>query len=145
MIFLDEPWNYSSIFVADCEKTAETVERLFQYIWNAAENYSDKTLDFFEVVLDPSSFGRTVENIFYLSFLVRDGYIHLFLDENKLPAIKPQKNPKEYAASKMTLSKNGDGSSDGAEGNQLVIGLNMEEWKLLCDEWKIETAFFERL
>ena len=127
--------------ISDCEKTAETVERLFNSIWNAAQNYTDQTLDFFEVVLDPSSFGRTIENIFYLSFLVRDGYIHLFLDETKLPAIKPQRNPKEYAAAKITSSSNNDPEG----GNQLVIGLTMKDWKLLCEEWKVETAFFKRL
>jgi hypothetical protein len=44
-------------------------------------------LAFFNFVINPWSFGQTVENMFYTSFLVRDGNIGVTLDERGLPYI----------------------------------------------------------
>ena len=38
-------------------------------------------MNFFEFVINPDSFSQSVENIFYLSFLIRDGKAKIFIDE----------------------------------------------------------------
>ena len=35
----------------------------------------------FECIINPTSFGQSVENLFYLSFLIRDGVVSLDIDE----------------------------------------------------------------
>jgi hypothetical protein len=44
-------------------------------------------IDFIKFVVNPSSFGQTVENIFYVSFLIRDGRVEVDYDELGLPAL----------------------------------------------------------
>ena len=44
-------------------------------------------IDLLRFVVNPHSFGQTVENMFYVSFLIRDGYVKVDFDENGLPAL----------------------------------------------------------
>lgn len=44
-------------------------------------------IDLLRFVVNPRSFGQTVENMFYVSFLIREGSVKLEFDDNGLPAI----------------------------------------------------------
>ncbi|KHN98875.1 Nse4 [Metarhizium album ARSEF 1941] len=44
-------------------------------------------IDLMRFVVNPKSFGQTVENIFYVSFLIRDGRVEIDFDEFDLPAL----------------------------------------------------------
>jgi hypothetical protein len=44
-------------------------------------------IDLMRFVVNPKSFGQTVENIFYVSFLIRDGRILIDFDENDMPSL----------------------------------------------------------
>ena len=44
-------------------------------------------INLFEFVINPTSFGQTIENIFYLSFSVRDARAKIEDDANGLPVV----------------------------------------------------------
>lgn len=44
-------------------------------------------IDLMRFVVNPKSFGQTIENMFYVSFLIRDGRVQIEYDENELPAL----------------------------------------------------------
>jgi hypothetical protein len=47
----------------------------------------NQEVSLFEFAINPHSFGQTVENLFYISFLVRDGFVQVSFDDDGLPTI----------------------------------------------------------
>ncbi|CAJ1067759.1 non-structural maintenance of chromosomes element 4 homolog A [Xyrichtys novacula] len=81
-------------------------------------------ISYYEFVIDPDSFSRTVENIFHTSFLIRDGLARMYLDEDKLPCIAPVEEGEAEAAE----------SSNRKQG---IVSINPKIWKELIDAFDI--------
>ncbi|NXA73926.1 NSE4A protein, partial [Thryothorus ludovicianus] len=99
------------------EATEKEVERILRILQTHFENDPNTPISFFDFVIDPNSFARTVENMFHVSFLIKDGLARIKLDEDELPVIEPVK-PSE-------------GEEDVISGarNQVVITLDQKEWQ----------------
>lgn len=54
-------------------------------------------IDLLRFVVNPQSFGQTVENMFYVSFLIRDGRIKIDFDGNQLPTLRKSFPPNEFS------------------------------------------------
>ncbi|NXP19860.1 NSE4A protein, partial [Scytalopus superciliaris] len=100
------------------EATEKEVERILGILQTLFENDPDTPISFFDFVIDPNSFARTVENMFHVSFLIRDGLAEIKLDDDELPVIEPTKSRKgvEY-------------NQESGARNQVVISLTQQEWK----------------
>ncbi|NXG21347.1 NSE4A protein, partial [Grallaria varia] len=99
------------------EATEKEVERILGILQTLFENDPDTPISFFDFVVDPNSFARTVENMFHVSFLIRDGLAEIKLDDDELPVIEP------------TKSRKGEYSQEPGARNQVVISLTQQEWK----------------
>lgn len=61
-------------------KDEDSVERTVRKIRKLITCYckeAGKPLDFFQLILHPHDFGRTIRNMLYISFLVKDGVVKL--------------------------------------------------------------------
>ena len=65
------------------EEMNEKVERLLAKHMITA----DDGIFYFPFVINPHSFGQTIENLFYVSFLIKDSTAGIHLDENGLPVL----------------------------------------------------------
>ncbi|XP_010002297.1 PREDICTED: non-structural maintenance of chromosomes element 4 homolog A [Chaetura pelagica] len=108
------------------EATEKEVERILGLLQTHFKNDPDTPISFFDLVIDPNSFARTVENIFHVSFIIRDGFARIKLDEDKLAIIEPSKDNERKA----------DHRSAGAR-NQVVIALSHQEWKEIVETYEI--------
>ncbi|OJD16691.1 hypothetical protein AJ78_03161 [Emergomyces pasteurianus Ep9510] len=87
----------------------------------------DGGVPLFRFCINPKSFGQTVENLFYISFLVRDGSVGISLDSNELPTLLPSQPAAPSEAQAKKLKK-----------HQTVFSLDFETWEKLIEVFDIQ-------
>ena len=89
----------------------------------------DGCVPLFDFCVNPRSFGQTVENLFYVSFLIKEGSVGLNLDCRGLPTLG-------CAESEPTEAQQGKGSSR----NQAVFALDFEMWEAIIESHGIKKS-----
>ncbi|XP_047001908.1 EP300-interacting inhibitor of differentiation 3 [Schistocerca americana] len=120
--------------VTTLEKEETEIQKVLQRmikVLHAESGKSKKPVSYFHFVVDPKSFSRTVENMFHVSFLVRDGVVLLTLDENNVPVLVPVSSS-EIARREKT----------GITRKQLIIDITMDDWQYLIKEFDIQQPLF---
>ncbi|XP_044296319.1 non-structural maintenance of chromosomes element 4 homolog A isoform X2 [Varanus komodoensis] len=107
------------------EATEKEVERILGYLQAYYAEDPHTPISFLEFVTDPDSFARTVENMFHVSFLVKDGHARIMLDQDKLPIIEPL-HPEE-----------GENDQDTQVRKQAVISISYQEWQKTVETFGI--------
>ena len=92
-----------------------------------------KPINFFKFVLHPSSFGASIENMFHVSFLIKENKVTVRIcKETKMPLIEPLATKKKEKESTEELGK-----------FQVVMNISFQEWKDLVTGLEIKTAMLE--
>ncbi|RMX90552.1 hypothetical protein D0869_00073 [Hortaea werneckii] len=88
---------------------------------------TDGGVRLFDWVINPRSFGQTVENLFYTSFLIKEGAVGIsFADEGRTPSLLPTR-PSSLAEQRVK----------GTEKHQAVLALDYAVWRQLIDLYEI--------
>ncbi|KAK0513080.1 hypothetical protein JMJ35_004066 [Cladonia borealis] len=108
------------------DDTPEEVTRALMTKYGVAD---DEGVPFFHFVVNPKSFGQTVENIFYVSFLIRDGAAGFGNDSNMLPTLHATEPRSKEEIQEQNISK-----------QQAVFQIDFEWWENIIDAFEIEES-----
>lgn len=89
-------------------------------------------VNLFRFVINPHSFSDTVENLFYVSFLIRDGLAALDTENEK-------DEPMLFSCESATKEDH----DNGVRRRQIVLELDMPVWRQLIEEYDIRTSMIE--
>lgn len=108
------------------EATEKEVERILGLLQTYFREDPDTPMSFFDFVVDPHSFPRTVENIFHVSFIIRDGFARIRLDQDRLPIIEPVINEESEGIEQNTQIR-----------SQGIIALSYRDWEEIVKTFEI--------
>lgn len=113
------------------KQTEQLVTQVFRALVVNYKKARRMPIDYFRFVLDPDSFGSSIENMFHVSFLVKEGKAAISLsEETGLPVIRPV----------------GTNDLEGQEEmkNQVVMNITMEDWAMMVDNLGIGESLIKR-
>lgn len=97
------------------------------------------TIPLFQFILDPNSFAQSIENLFYTSFLIKEG--RLILDENPedgFPRLKVVKDLRKMDTQERELEKQ---RRSDAKQNHIIFQMDMSTWKSLLKRFDIKEGY----
>ncbi|XP_030761909.1 EP300-interacting inhibitor of differentiation 3-like [Sitophilus oryzae] len=97
------------------EGIEEIVKFLFEVLVEAYSKNNESPVNYYDYIIDTDSYSKTIENMFYFAFLVRDGKAHFDLDNSGTPLIRPM-SKKEL---KLFRDK-------GGKNTQIISCINMD-------------------
>lgn len=109
------------------KETSENVMRVYSVLAEIG------SFPLYHFITDPGSFARTVENLFYVSFLIRDSRARIFI-----PEFSSATNELFIEAVLPDEEENIDNSGDI---NQMILGMTTKIWQRSIAKYDIKTAF----
>jgi len=112
----------------------ELVVKMFKKLVREFRANDREPVNFFRLIIDPDSFGKSVENMFHASFLIKDGRAGIRVNkEEEMPEIWPVTE-----LDRSHLQSDGD-EEDGIR-NQIVMSFNVENWRCLVQKLSLDRS-----
>ena len=87
-------------------------------------------VNFFALVCNPDSFSQTVENVFHLAFLIKEGHASVF--------VTPQQPvPHVEVTNVHAHNESGQEGAANVEKRQVLVSMDMQTWKRACSRFNI--------
>ena len=104
----------------DKDKTVIEVERLQAEIEQMYVQNEQVPVPYLTIVVNTADFGKTVENVFHFSFLVKEGYDRL-VDHNGITCVVPVEEEERT-------------SNSNAHANQVLFSFTQKDWEKWCQK-----------
>jgi len=120
---------------ASDNQTEQLVQHVFKCLASVWKQGGKVPVNFFRFVIDPESFGATIENLFHVSFLVKEGKVNISVDEGLgLPVIVP-----------VSSRRAAEGGAAEERKNQVVMNMCMDDWQKLKESLQVRRALIPRM
>eukprot|EP01080_Neovahlkampfia_damariscottae_P009119 gene9119-1209_t len=97
-------------------ETTRKVKEIHKKIKKEAQNTDE--IPFLNIAIDPNSFTKSIENIFHMGFLVKDGMLTLKSDDDKMVC-------------ELTGEESVEDKKKAGGNKQCILKLDLETWKRL--------------
>ena len=112
--------------------TDRIVQKILRRLVEKFKENGKKPINYYEFVLHPTDFGASVENMFHVSFLVKENRAGVsFCPDSGLPLIQPISNKQNSAQLD---------SCEGLAKSQVVMNWTVESWQKIVKDLNIKTA-----
>ncbi|XP_076324316.1 non-structural maintenance of chromosomes element 4 homolog A-like [Tachypleus tridentatus] len=118
------PQSVTGVGKSHQETTTEEVERLLGLLKKIHIKNNRQPVCYFRFVTNPHSFAQTVENMFHVSFLIKEGAAELSLNEEQLPVIAP-------------VGKRNEEKGDMQKCHQFIMPFTMKNWREIVKTFNI--------
>jgi hypothetical protein len=115
------------------EATALAVYEMYQLLVDAVHASLKKRINFFKFLMNPKCFSNSVENVFYFSFLVRDG--RAFLEES---SSQPSELLVGVVSEDGALYEAADTPLQSSDRRHCLIEIDLEVWKKAVEVYEIK-------
>ncbi|XP_026475854.1 EP300-interacting inhibitor of differentiation 3-like [Ctenocephalides felis] len=112
------------------EETSAILEKVKSQIMRHFKHNNMKPIKYFQIVLDPEDFGKPVDNIFQVSFLVRDRDVELF-EENEDLWLRPLKKSR-------TDEQHSNDEQHSGDEQQVIMSIDMLHWRALVKKYDVK-------
>ncbi|CCH59541.1 hypothetical protein TBLA_0B07230 [Henningerozyma blattae CBS 6284] len=114
--------------------TPEYVQRSYKIL---KKKMGFESISLFKFIIDPESFSKSIENLFYTSFLIKENRLVLEEDEDGMPTIRIKEeilsNTQERAIEIQNRNK--------APQNHIIFQMDMPTWRKLIEKYDIKSSF----
>ncbi|CAI4057493.1 Smc5-Smc6 complex subunit NSE4 SKDI_04G1410 [Saccharomyces kudriavzevii IFO 1802] len=120
------------------ETTPEQVKKCFRKL--SKKLGPAGSINLFKFIIDPNSFSKSIENLFYTSFLIKEGKLLMEHDEEGSPTIKIKQsvNHTDLRSKEIEKQRRRD-----AHQNHIIFQMDMPTWRKLIKKYNITSSFLD--
>ena len=116
------------------ESTPTNVKKCYKVL---QKKNGERQINLFRFIIDPTSFAKSVENLFYTSFLIKEGRLVLEDDSEGFPAVRIKESlPDDQKQRELEKQRRKESIQ-----NHIIFQMDVPTWRKLIEKFDIKEAF----
>ncbi|CAI1898446.1 hypothetical protein SEUBUCD646_0D01420 [Saccharomyces eubayanus] len=120
------------------ETTPEQVKKCFKKL--SKKIGPEGSINLFKFIIDPNSFPKSIENLFYTSFLIKEGKLMMEHDKEGLPTVRIKQSISHNDPRSKEIEKQ---RRRDAHQNHIIFQMDMPTWRKLIQKFNITSSFLD--